>query len=236
MNLHDCLQWWNVVYLVPFAISLLWILATAMGGLHIGAAHIGGGHGSGHGFGHAHGIGHSHSLGHGHAHSHSDGHNHGTHESGFSQRIMSILGIDQVPIIMLLGVFMFIWGACGMGMNQFFAGIGKYPLVYIWPSMVITFFVSCTITRIMAAVMGRILPSDETFGVTRRELVGLVGKTVFSISAKGGTIDIKDKYGTVHRAQAKIGEEESDIPSGSEVLVLDYDDSDHKFIVKGGGF
>ena len=122
-----------------------------------------------------------------------------------------------------------------MAMNQFFSGIGRYPLVYIWPSMGITFLVSFAATRVMAAFISRMLPNEETFGVSRHELVGLTGKAVFSISAKGGTVDIRDKYGTVHREQAKLGVEKEDIPSGTEVLVVDYDVSDHKFIVKGGG-
>jgi|GEM_PF-2068222 len=241
MHLHDYLQWWNVVYLGPLAVSLFWILATAMGGIHLGGVHVGGahatGHGLGHGVGHGHGLGHHHDIGHGHeAHAHSHANGHGNHGSGFSQRIIGILGIGQAPITLLLGIFMFCWGAFGMTMNQFFAGIGKYPLVYIWPSMGITFLVSFIITRSMAAVVGKMLPEQETFGISRSELVGLSGKAVFSISAKGGTVDIRDKYGTVHREQAKIGHEESDVPSGTEVLVLDYDVTDHKFVVKGGGY
>jgi membrane protein implicated in regulation of membrane protease activity len=149
---------------------------------------------------------------------------------------MSVLGIGQVPITLLLGIFMFCWGACGMTMNQMFTGVGKYPLVYIWPSMGITFAISFLVTRAMAAIVARTLPTEETFGVSRRELIGLTGKAVFTISAKGGTVDIKDKYGTVHREQAKTGEENSNVISGTEVLVLDYDVTDHKFVVKGGGF
>lgn len=235
MTLQDYFQWWNVVYLLPLAISLVWIIATAMGGIHMGTAHTGGGHdashGLGHGFGHCHGSGHGHS-----AHAHNDGHGHDGHGSGFSQKVMSILGIDQVPITLLLGIYMFCWGACGMAMNQFFSGISKYPLGYIWPSMGITFLVSFAITRSMAAIVARMLPTEETFGVSRHELVGLTGKAVFTVSAKGGTVDIRDKYGTVHREQAKTGDEDGSVLSGTEVLVLDYDVSDHKFVVKGGGF
>lgn len=237
MTLQDYLQWWNVVYLAPLAISLIWILASAMGCMHVGHAGVGGGHSTGHGFGHIHGTGHSHGTGHGHSgHAHNSAHGHNSQGSGFSQKVMDILGIGQAPITLLLGIFMFCWGACGMTMNQLFSGAGKYPLVYIWPSMIITFAVSFTVTRAMAALVARLLPAEETFGVSRRELIGLTGKAVFTISAKGGTIDIHDRYGTVHREQAKTGEADIDVMSGTEALVLDYDDSDHKFIVKGGGF
>lgn len=236
MTLHDYLQWWNVVYLAPLAISLIWILASAMGGMHIGAPHTGGGHGASHGLGHdlGHGFGHHHGIGHSHS-ANGNAHGHSGNESGFSQKILNILGIGQVPITLLLGIFMFCWGACGMAMNQFFSGIGKYPLVYIWPSMGITFLISFALTRAMAAIVARTLPAEETFGVSRRELVGSTGKAVFTISAKGGTVDICDKYGTLHREQAKTGDEESTVLSGTEVLILDYDVLDHKFIVKGGG-
>ncbi len=232
MTFDDYLQWWNVVYLAPLAISLIWILASAMGGMHVGAAHTGGTHGVGHGFGHGHGLGHHHDIG----HAHNSAHSHSGHESGFSQKVMDILGIGQVPITLLLGIFMFCWGACGMAMNQFFSGISKYPNAYIWPSMGITFLVSFVITRMMAAIVARTLPTEETFGISRNELVGSTGKAVFTISAIGGTVDIYDKYGTVHREQARTSDEDGNVIPGTEVLILDYDVSDHKFIVKGGEF
>jgi len=156
--------------------------------------------------------------------------------SDFGHIMSHVFGIGQMPVSLLLGIFMFCWGACGMAMNQLFSGMFKYPAVYVWPSMGATFVVSFVITRSMAAIFTRMVPREETFGVSRRELAGLVGKAVYAVSEKAGTIDICDKYGTVHRTQAKTGPGGGIIPSGSKVLVMDYDTADKKFVVKTGGF
>lgn len=232
MSLQDCLQWWNVIYLAPLAISLLWILVTVMGGLGSDGADAGDGVDAGDGGdmgGDADGgdadsgdaSGHDGDIGHG---------------SDFGHIMSHVFGIGQLPISLLLGIFMLCWGACGMAMNQLFSGMLKYPAVYVWPSMGATFAVSFVITRAMAAIVSKMMPREETFGVSRRELVGLTGKAVYAISEKAGTVDISDKYGTVHRTQAKTGDGGGIIPSGTKVLVLDYDTADKKFVVKAGGF
>ncbi len=262
MSVNDLLQWWNVIYLAPLFVSLVWIAAMVVGGSHGGHAHD-----AGHGVGHtAHGVGQAahgieHGMGHlahdiGHAveqvihhggvhHSHDAGHagNHGhtahehashggTHDEDFSGRLLALLGIGQVPITLLIGVFLFCWGAFGMTVNQILAGTMKYPAVYIWPSLGITFAGSFVVTRSMAAIIGRLLPGEETYAVTRFELVGSLGRVVHAISESTGTVDVKDLYGTVHRVQAKSEPGDQAIPSGSEVILVDYDEEDKRFIAR----
>jgi membrane protein implicated in regulation of membrane protease activity len=158
------------------------------------------------------------------------------HGSDFGHIMSQIFGVGQVPLSLLLGIYMFCWGACGMAMNQLFSGMLKYPAIYIWPSLGATFVISFIVTRSMAAIVAKMMPREETFGVSRQELVGLTGKAVYAITAKAGTVDISDKYGTVHREQAKIIAGDAVISAGTKVLVLDYDASDKKFVVKAGGF
>lgn len=233
MSLQDCLQWWNIVYLAPLAISLIWILAMVMGGLSSGSADtsdgIDAGDVSGHDFGHDGIIGNGPQGDVGHFAS-----GHGGHDSDFMHIITHILGIGQVPISLLLGIYTFCWGACGMAMNQLFSGMFKYPAIYIWPSMGATLIISFIVTRAMAAIVAKMLPKEETFGVTRMDMVGLTGKAVYAISDKGGTVDISDKYGTVHREQAKTSKGDKIVPTGTKVLIVDYDPSDKKFVVKAG--
>lgn len=264
MSINEMLQWWNLIYIVPLGVSLVWILATILGG-----AHDGDGSHSGHGIGHdashgmdhaAHGLGHvAHDVGQvighavhgdashgngahpqaGHASGHdAQGHSHDaqTHDASrddnFGNRIMNILGLGQIPITLLIGIFMLTWGAFGMITNRFLEGIMKFPLIYIWPSLGITFITSLFFTRIMTAVVARIMPQTETYGISRLELVGSFGHTIYPVSEKAGTVDIKDTYGTVHRVQAKTESSDETISSGQEVLIIDFDEEDKRFIVR----
>ena len=229
MSFHDILQWWNLIYVAPLFVSVVWIVATLFSGVHAG----GGGHAVSHGIGHAaHGIGHvAHDIGHavGHAVHHGDAgaghdaahathghdaararHGHGAHavhtdahQESFGSRVLSVLGIGQVPITLIFGIFMLFWGALGMTTNQFLAGILKFPLIYIWPSLGITFVVSFAVTRSLIAVIARCMPNTETYGVSRMELIGSLGRAIYPTTESAGTVDIKDTYGTLHRVQAK---------------------------------
>jgi membrane protein implicated in regulation of membrane protease activity len=144
-----------------------------------------------------------------------------------------LLGIGQVPISLLIGVYLLCWGTFGLLANQFFSFM-HYPSLYIWPSMGVTFFISFVITRTMAAFFARLMPGDETYGVTRFELVGSLAKTVYAASERAGTVDIADPSGTVHRVQAKTEAGQEEIPSGADVIVVDFDEDDKRFIVRKG--
>ena len=253
MGIQDILQWWNLIYIAPLFVSLIWILAAMFSGAH-GHELSHGGHGLGHDIGHgignaAHDVGHAvgnavhhgdvhhGEIGHAHA-AHNGTHGHEAHAHGSSQedsfflRFLTILGIGQVPITLIIGVFMLCWGAFGMLANQLFEGMMKYPAIYIWPSMGVTFLASSVFTRAMAGIVAKCLPSTETYGVSRMELIGTLGSTVYTTSDHAGTINTKDMYGTVHRVQAKTEDGEEPIPSGTEVIVVDFDEEDKRFIVR----
>jgi len=269
MGVHELLQWWNLIYVAPLLVSIVWIVATVVAGTHGGDLSHGGhgiGHDAGHDVGHVvhnavqnveHAVSHAfglhhggvaanHAAGHGvTAHGHAganghaapDGHAHGqdahpgTHDSVLI-RVLTLLGIGQVPITLLIGVFLLCWGAFGMVANHFFGTALRFPALYIWPSMGVTFVASAVVTRSMAAVVGRMLPTTETYGVSRAELCGSLGKTVFATTESAGTVDIKDRYGTVHRVQAKTEAGKEAIPSNTEVIVVDFDEADKRFIVE----
>ena len=259
MSINDMLQWWNLIYLAPFMISLVWIVATVFMGAHDGGMGHGA-HGVGHdvssGIGHAaHGLEHGienalHSAGHAiehslhmenghaaddgsHAHAHDSSHSHDGHgDDSIMARVLLILGIGRVPITLLIGVFLLCWGSFGMLANRFFEPVMKFPAVYIWPSMGATFVASFIITRSMAAIVGRLMPGTETYAVSRFDLIGSLGKTIFPTAESTGTVDIKDIYGTLHRVQAKTADSSESIPAGKEVIVVDFDDEDKRFVVK----
>jgi len=152
-------------------------------------------------------------------------------ESAFLKALM-LFGVGKVPVTILIGVFMLSWGVIGLLANRVFGSFMVLPAIYIWPSLAVTFVVSSAATRSMAAVVGRLMPSTETYGVSRMELVGLLGKSVYTVSDKSGTVDIRDPYGTIHRVQAKTREDAAAVPASSQVMVIDFDESDKRYIVE----
>lgn len=238
MGIQGMLQWWNLIYVLPLFTAIVWLLMSVLLGSFEGGdggevsaeaeADIGGDvevdadldadlvdgvhtptSGNGHPF-------------------HVDLH-HG--ESAFLKALM-LFGMGKVPVTILIGIFMLSWGVIGLLANRIFGSIMVLPAIYIWPSLAVTFVVSSAATRTVAEVAGRFMPSTETYGVSRLELVGLLGKAVYAVSEKSGTVDIRDPYGTIHRVQAKTREDAVTIPASSQVMVIDFDESDKRYIVE----
>ena len=255
MSFHDILQWWNIIYAAPLVVSLLWIVATVLGGAHGAGSHghVHAGHGVthdiGHGIGHAaHDVGHALHHGHvgadgaGHAQAghhdvhapgdHSQGHTHtGPETDSMMWRVLLVLGFGKVPITLIIGTFMLFWGVLGLLVNSGLANVLKYPVLYFVPSLWITLISTLFITRLMIAFIGRVMPGTETFGITRLEMVGSIGHAVYPVSENAGTVNISDTYGTVHRVQAKTGPGGEPIPAGTEVIAVDFDEQDKRFVV-----
>ena len=182
----------------------------------------------------AHDAGHAHAA-HDAAHGHAQSHN-GQQQDAFLNRLLVVLGFGTVPITLIIGIFLLCWGAFGLVTNRVLGGFMVFPALYIWPSIGITFVVSSLFTRMSAAVVGRIMPGTETFGVTRFEMIGSIGHAVYPISEDAGTVNISDTYGTVHRVQAKTEPGAESIPAGTEVIAVDFDEQDKRFVVRASDF
>lgn len=236
MKLDDMLHWWNLVYVLPLFTSVVWLLATVVSGMDGNSDHDAGDGGADA----DHDADLSHDTDTDMAHSadaHADHHAHIPHthldqEETMLAKALGILGLGKAPITLLAGMFFLSWGAFGMLSNRIFASILVYPVIYIWPSLATTFVVSFAITRTLAGVTTRYMPTTETFGVTRMELVGRLGRAVYRITDASGTVDISDDCGTIHRSQAKIDPGDQEIEAGNSVIVVDFDDSDKRFVVR----
>lgn len=247
MSVQDLLQWWNIIYAAPLLVSIVWIVVTALSGAGGGShSHAAGhaDHGLAHGIEHGihqvgHAVGHSvhhghagHDVAHGHTHTADHHHQHAHNDESFMSRVLAILGIGQVPITLIIGIFLLCWGAFGLVANRIFEGIMHYPAVYVWPSMGATFVAASFFTRISAAIIVRVMPSTETFGVSRVELIGNIGHAVYKISNDSGTVNVRDMYGTVHRVQAKTEPNAEPIQTGAEVILVDFDEEDKRFVAR----
>ncbi len=231
MGLQEMLQWWNLIYILPLFISVIWLAASVAMGMHDADGDL------------SHDADLAHDLHIDHdvdadadhdAEGHHSPHMHGDLEYQESPlyKILALMGVGKVPVTALFGIFFLAWGAFGMLSNRVFAGILHYPAVYIWPSMAATFVVSAVFARSIAGVVGRYMPTTETYAVSQRALTDRLATAVFPITETTGTVHIRDEYGTVHRMQAKTQQNAPEIPSGSEVIVIDFDEADKRYVVE----
>lgn len=227
MGLQEMLQWWNLIYILPLFISVIWLAASVAMGMHDGD------------FGHDVDLDHDVDIdADGDVEHDVDGHHphhlHGDleHQESPIYKILALLGVGKVPVTALFGIFFLAWGAFGMLSNRVFGGILHYPAVYIWPSMAATFVVSAVFARSIAGVVARYMPTTETYAVSQRSLTDRLGTAVFPVTETTGTVHVKDEYGTVHRMQAKTQPNAPEIATGSQVIVIDFDESDKRYVVE----
>jgi hypothetical protein len=73
----------------------------------------------------------------------------------------------------------------------------------------------------------------ETETISRRELVGGVGRAVLGIGAASGLAQVKDRRGNLHQVSCRTLDGEVVLRAGAEVLVVDYDEEGKVFYVTG---
>ena len=202
----DLLEWQNLFFAIPLALTVLLGLVTAFG-------LIGSGEGDAHGDHDADG---DHDSGDGHDHDHAHGDH--DHETG----IASLLGIGRAPLTVVLISLFGLFGLTGLVMHETLAGLLGPGLLAFGGAFASAAIISIAGTRAIAGTIGRVLPRDESYVVGSDDLAGLVGTAETNISETFGIAVVKDKGGTLHqlRCQAAPG---ATIARGAPVLVVEYD-------------
>ena len=212
----ELLAWHNLFFVcaagVAFAVLLImavFSLGHEFGGTH--AADV-----------HAH-LGHlgEHDLGHAHDHE---------FDNSFA-RALSLLGIGRAPLSIVLFVFLICFGTIGLMSNMVFSSIRLPVSFFFLVSLACAGIGSAVVTRWLAGVVGKYLPTLESDTTKRLDLVGRPGKAVFPISETQGPVHVYDARGSLHQvgartAQGNIGAErevvlEDYVPDGDYYLVSD---------------
>lgn len=243
------LQWHYLIFVLPMGVAALLLLLSSLRLGHHGGHGSHGGHSS-HGpatHGHtaprmgAHGSGaRAHST-----HSHGDarhtGGAKGTHSSGqktgeaqkandsrpnvtvTNHFVLNLTGANRAPLALILEAFLLIWGASGLLVHQMMGNAETPSPRQIALLIGVALGVGLVGARIAAAVIGRVMPQDETLIVSRQELIGLTGTIVFPAGATSGRIHVYDSFGTLHDEMCRVTAGHPAIAKGRTAMVLDMD-------------
>lgn len=250
-NLHNLLQWWNLLFALPLVIGVLFSLVTALG--FVSAQQAAGEHGEA-----AHDTVQSdlHPEAGGEAehhlpaeaeqgemtheasaeHSSEAGHHNHHHESLLTQ-LLEAFGIGRgVPVSVMLPFCLMLWGVLGLVSNQALQPLLRFPAVYVWVSMALSLVGTSLIARSVSGVVARSLQMGQVPSVSRERLIGATGTAVFAIDSQGGVADVRDTVGTVHRIPCRVRPGNPPIPAGSPVVVADYESDTGRYVVEENPF
>lgn len=250
-NLHHLLQWWNLLFALPLAVGVLFLLVTALGfvsaqqaeGEHGAAEHDAdqgnlhqevGGDSEHHlpaeveqgEVAHEASAEHSHEVDQGNLH----------HES-FLTQLLEAFGIGRgVPVSVMLPFCLMLWGVLGLVSNQALQPLLRFPAVYVWVSMALSLVGTSLIARSVSGVVARYLQMGQVPSISRERLIGATGTAVFAIDSQSGVADVRDTVGTVHRILCRVRPGSPPIPAGSPVVVADYESDTGRYLVEENPF
>lgn len=142
----------------------------------------------------------------------------------------SILDFGRVPFTIVLLIATMIFGATGFISNIAFMGFGVSSSLFGWISLLIALFVMTFFTGRMARILGKHLPSTETYNIYKSSFIGLTGSLIGNANSNGGVMDVLDLEKNTHRVicRTKSG---VTFPNGKQVLVIDYNKEEDIFLI-----
>lgn len=202
--MSELLQWWNLIFILPFVGALFYVLMICTG---LVAAD--------------HDVDLDHDMGIEHAHE---------FDPGTLAKALQFLGIGRVPMSIIMISFCFLWGFAGFAANTLLKPMLPAWL-FVWASIAVAFVAAVVFTRFTAGLLGRIMPATETYAVTLEQLVGKWAEAVTTIDQSFGQAQVHDDAGALHTVQCLIRDGESNIARGTQVVLLFFDKSKGAFYV-----
>ena len=127
--------------------------------------------------------------------------------------LLGWLGIGRVPLLMLLVVFLALFGLAGLAIQQF---AGPLPLWIAVPGAV---GAALPLTGLGARGLARIIPGDETTAVSLDSLVGRRGTITIGTARRGSPAQarVSDIHGQVHHVMVEPYDDDHSIGQGETV-------------------
>ncbi len=164
-----------------------------------------------------------------------DWHAGGIEGAGAFVRFLDWLYVGRVPLMMLMVVFLAVFGLAGYGLQSLCAALfGGY--LNGWLAAGATCFLSLPLVRLTAGALYKIMPKDETTAVSQESLIGRVGTVVLGEARPGSAaqVRVRDVYGQQHYVMA---EPDGDLvlKQGEAVLLVSLEGNTFKAIANPSG-
>jgi len=254
MDLKLLLEWWNLIFILPFFLGIVFLVMQVVG--------LGGelGHDADHDMDHDldhdvdhdldhdvdhdldhdvdHDLGHdvevAHHVDYDHDADHDVHHDHDAHapanQGSALWKIALLLGVGRVPVSIVLMTLCFAWGVIGYGSNLVLHSLLRTPWLFVPISFISATVLSIAATGLVARGVARVVPKTTTFTTRETDLVGKIGESLYKITPKAGTIRVKDNYGNLQQYPAYSLKD--DVPANSQVLLVKYDPEQKAFAVE----
>lgn len=238
MTLEWLLGWWNLIFVAPFVVALLYLGVTTLSGIGMGDADV---HTDVDADADAHvEAGDAHVDVDADADADADvdadadsdvhaDHDADAHGSSFHAMALSWLGVGRIPISLIIIVLLLTWGVAGFVTNAARHPASGWSAARL--AVPVAAIASLLITRAIVLFMGRFVPLNQTFARPRRQLVGSVGEAVYRIDETFGMAAVRDEQGDLHQVSCRVGPGVTPIEKGRRAKLVAYDAGEQMFFV-----
>jgi membrane protein implicated in regulation of membrane protease activity len=231
MNAEWLLNWWNLIFLLPFGLALMYLGLYTVSGLTFGDSDVD------HDFDADadtdvdadadadanadadHDLDADHDAdGDSDADHDADGDEDAGHGST-SLAALTWLGLGKVPVSLLLMVLFLTWGVVGFVANAAMQSRGASAAIISVPLAAVA---SLLMTRLVATTVARVMPLNETTARRRHALLGLTGEAIFAIDQRFGMVSVRDDMGDLYQVACRAQTGGEAIPKGTQVTLVAY--------------
>ncbi|GGF62710.1 YqiJ family protein [Alteromonas lipolytica] len=140
--------------------------------------------------------------------------------SGFTQ-FGSWLALDRLPLLVWLVILFTTFGIAGLLFN-FIALSATDALLPRWLILPLAFICGLFLTARFGALIGRLLPKQESSATTADEMVGTVGHITVGVARVNSPAEGKfiDKHGQPHYLLVEPIESEEHFSQGEKILLI----------------
>ena len=145
----------------------------------------------------------------------------GMPEVGMLDGLLTLMGIGRVPLTIWLALFLFLFAAIGISIQELAQNLTGSPL-YSWLAALIAGAAALPVTGVFARPIGRVMPKDHTTAVSTQSLLGRRAKITDGVARTGSPARarVKDVHGHTHYVMVEPHEKASEIHAGDEVLLV----------------
>jgi Inner membrane protein YqiJ, N-terminal/Inner membrane protein YqiJ, OB-fold len=141
-------------------------------------------------------------------------------QSGLT-KILGWLRIGEVPFLMLLVVFLTVFGLIGLGIQSLAQEMAGHLLPGI-AAATMAFFISMPFVRLFGGILAKVMPKDETDAVSENSFIGRVASITLGRADKGNPTRAKlqDKHGTTHYIMVEPDLADDVFEQGGSVILV----------------
>jgi hypothetical protein len=135
--------------------------------------------------------------------------------------LLGWLGVGQVPLLMLIVIFLALVGLIGITVQQIAAALAGVPLSP-WSAGAIAFVASLPLLGIGARALARIMPQDETTAVGLDSLIAKRATVTVGTARRGSPAraQVRDAHGQTHYVMIEPQGDDQSLAAGETALLV----------------